>query len=150
MVKFQMFTKAESQKTLTYTQISSSFFPFFLLMILLKNTLRGNFELNSKLFETSCLHFCSNLGVSSPHRDPFKNQIGKQLDETFLPGCPGFLYQTRASSGAHLDLVGPLASRGGMHEAAMTQRAQESKGEEMKETKVCHLSGGLSWGKLAR
>ena len=44
--------------------------------------------------------------------------------------------------GPHLEHIwtslGPLASRGGMHEAAMTQRAQESKGEEMKETKVCH------------
>ena len=143
-VHFKCSLRQNHKKPLPAPKYLQPFFPFFLLMILLKNTLRGNFELNSKLFETSCLHFCSNLGVSSPHRDPFKNQIGKQLDETFLPGCPGFLYQTRASSGAHLDLVGPLASRGGMHEAAMTQRAQESKGEEMKETKVCHLSGGLS------
>jgi len=67
-----------------------------------------------------------------------------QLDEAPAPGLSRNSSVThihtqgrRASSGAHLDLVGPLASGGGMHEAAMmTQTAQQSNQEEMKETKV--------------
>lgn len=111
------------------------------------------YPIGNILFTFQSLSLGSSPGrndAGSPDTNPMGTWPRAAWWSPLLPGCPGIpLSHTythtqgrRASSGAHLDLVGPLASGGGMHEAAMmTQTAQQSNQEEMKETKVWHLSG---------